>query len=295
MNAFTIKDLEHLTGIKAHTIRIWEQRYNFLKPQRTESNIRYYSNEELKMVLNISLLNKYGFKISHIDRMPEDEIREKVLSLSDARAVQERMVNELVQEMADLDMVGFEKVLNRYIASKGIERTVIQVLFPFLEKTGMLWQTGHINSAQEHLVTNIIRQKLIVAIETTVSHVKLDNTFLLFLPEGEHHELGLLFMYYLIRSRGAKAIYLGANVPIRDAAYVIEKKQCDIAYIHLTGSGKDFDLEHFMNESKKQLGSATVIISGQVTEYYKKKIPPGFHLKKSLSEVMEFMASLTDV
>ena len=136
MNAFTIKDLENLSGIKAHTIRIWEQRYNFLKPQRTGTNIRYYSNDELKTVLNIALLNKYGFKISHIDKMQPDEIRSRILSLGDAQAIQERIVNELVQEMVDLEIEKFEKILAGYIAGKGIERTAIQILFPFLEKIG---------------------------------------------------------------------------------------------------------------------------------------------------------------
>ncbi|HEY6063045.1 MAG TPA: MerR family transcriptional regulator, partial [Chitinophagaceae bacterium] len=184
MNAFTIKDLENLSGIKAHTIRIWEQRYNFLKPRRTTTNIRYYSNDELKTILNIALLNKYGFKISHIDRMQPEEIREKILSLADAKAVQERVLNELVREMADLDMEKFEQVIADYIAAKGIEQAVIQIIFPFLERIGILWQTGHINPAQEHLVSNIIRNKLILAIETTVPGKKLDKSFLLYLPEG---------------------------------------------------------------------------------------------------------------
>src|SRR6476620_2535822 len=108
MNSFTIKDIENLTGIKAHTIRIWEQRYHFLKPQRTQTNIRYYSNEELKTVLNVALLNKYGFKISHLDKMPPSEIRERILALGDSEAVQERIVNQLVQAMVDLDMEEFE-------------------------------------------------------------------------------------------------------------------------------------------------------------------------------------------
>src|SRR5688572_5975173 len=145
MNAFTIKDLENLSGIKAHTIRVWEQRYNFLKPQRTTTNIRYYSNDELKKLLNIARLNKYGFKISHIDRMQPAEIRERILSLNDTKAIQERIVNELVQEMIDLDMLKFEKILSHYIAAKGIEKAVVQIIFPFLEKIGILWQTGHIN------------------------------------------------------------------------------------------------------------------------------------------------------
>src|SRR6187455_3330070 len=123
MYSFTIKDLENLSGIKAHTIRIWEQRYSFLKPARTGTNIRFYSNDELKKVLNIALLNKFGFKISHIDKMNETEVREKILSLTQMQAQQERIVNELIQCMVDLDMEMLEDILDNYIKSRGIERT----------------------------------------------------------------------------------------------------------------------------------------------------------------------------
>ncbi len=292
MNAFTIKDLENLSGIKAHTIRIWEQRYNFLKPHRTTTNIRYYSSDELKTVLNIALLNKYGFKISHIDRMQPQEIREKILSLGDARAIQERIINDLVQKMVDMDMEEFEAILANYIATKGIERTVIQIIFPFLEKIGILWQTGHVNPAQEHLVTNIIRQKLIVGIETTVSHIKLNKTFLLFLPEGEHHELGLLFMYYLLKSRGAKTIYLGANVPVKDVEHVINLKKPDIAFVHLTATAANFNFEKFLNNVEQRFGAVSTVVSGQLTQSYKKKTPASVQFKRSLTEVMEYLSSL---
>src|SRR4029078_5656384 len=134
MIKFTIKDLENLSGIKAHTIRIWEQRYQFLKPSRTVTNIRYYSNEELKKILNIALLNKYGFKISHIDKMCEEEGREKILSLTHLEAMQDRIVNELIQCMVDLDMDKLEDILDNYIKSKGIERTITQIIFPFLDR-----------------------------------------------------------------------------------------------------------------------------------------------------------------
>ncbi len=292
MNAFTIKDLETLSGIKAHTIRIWEQRYNFLKPRRTETNIRYYSNDELRTVLNVALLNKYGFKISHIDRMKAGEIKDNILSLADTRAIQDRYINELVEMMIDLDMEGFEKILSNYITAKGIERTVIQVIFPFLEKIGILWQTGRINPAQEHLVTNIIRQKLIVGIETTVSNIKLDKTFLLFLPEGEHHELGLLFMYYLLKSRGATTLYLGANVPVKDVEHVVRFKKPDIIFVHLTATGSGFNLEKFLQQVQQRFQGVNTVISGQVTQQYKKKIPQTVHFKRSLSEVMEYFSSL---
>src|SRR5882724_3378770 len=124
MNEFTIKDLENLSGIKAHTIRVWEQRYSFLKPRRTESNIRFYNTGELKSLLNISLLHKYGFRISHINKMDADEVMEKIISLSYAEAQQERIVNELIQHMVDLDMDRFECVFDNYIMSRGIDKTI---------------------------------------------------------------------------------------------------------------------------------------------------------------------------
>ena len=176
MNAFTIKDLENLSGIKAHTIRIWEQRYSFLRPQRTDTNIRYYNNDELKTILNVALLNKYGFKISHIDKMNEGEMKDRILSLSQILAQQERIINELIQSMVDLNIEEFEATLDNYIMARGIERTITQIIFPFLEKIGILWSTNHVNPAQEHLVTNIIRQKLIVGIESVNTHMQVNKT-----------------------------------------------------------------------------------------------------------------------
>src|ERR1700704_3924168 len=134
MNAFTIKDLENLSGIKAHTIRIWEQRYNFLKPCRTETNIRYYCNQELKTLLNISLLNKYGYKISQIDKMSGQELNTRLLSLLDKEARQERIVIELIACMIDLDIENFGQVLDNYIRIHGIDKSIDQIIFPFLHR-----------------------------------------------------------------------------------------------------------------------------------------------------------------
>lgn len=292
MNAFTIKDLENLSGIKAHTIRIWEQRYTFLNPQRTETNIRYYSNDELKTVLNIALLNKYGYKISHIDKMSEDEMKEKILSLSQAQAQQERIVNDLIHYMVDLRLEEFESSLDTYIMAKGIERTITQIIFPFLERIGILWITNHVNPAQEHLVTNIIRQKLIVGIESTVSHVQINKTILLFLPEGEHHELGILFMYYLLKSRGVKVLYLGANVPVKDVEYVAKLKKPEFLYTHLTSVAHNFNFERFLSNMHAKVPSTPLIISGLLTQQYKKKVPTNVSFKKSLADVMEYITTL---
>ncbi len=292
MNAFTIKDLENLSGIKAHTIRIWEQRYNFLKPQRTGTNIRYYSNEELKTVLNIALLNKYGFKISHIDKMNPEELREKIVSLSNLQAQQERMINELIQFMIDLDTDKFETLLDSYITSKGIDKTIMQVMFPFVEKIGILWLTNHINPAQERLVTNIIRQKLIIGIDGAFTHFTVNKTVMLFLPEGEHHELGLLYMYYLLKSKGVSTIYLGANVPVKDVEFVAGIKKPDYLYTHLTSVAGNFNFDKFINTVHLKLQAFPLVISGQLTQHYKKKVPPSVSFCRSLPEVHEYISTL---
>ena len=292
MNAFTIKDLENLTGIKAHTIRIWEQRYTFLRPQRTDTNIRYYNNDELKKILNISLLNKYGFKISHIDKMSEEDIRNKILSINDVQAQQERIVNALIQNMVDMDLEGFEAILEEHIRAKGIEKTIHQIIFPFMERIGVLWITGHINPAQEHLVSNIIRQKLIVGTEAVSPMFQLKKTGLLFLPEGEYHELGLLFIQDLLKSRGLYVYYLGANVPLDDVEYVVKHKQPDFIYTHLTSVSSVFNFDKFIQQSLKRFGQTPLIISGRLAATYEHKIPSEIHFKRSLQEVTSFIADL---
>jgi DNA-binding transcriptional MerR regulator len=292
MNAFTIKDLENLTGIKAHTIRIWEQRYDFLKPQRTDTNIRYYSNHELKKILNIALLNRYGFKISHIGKMSEDDIHVKILGINNAEAQQERVINELIQKMIDLELISFELIIDEHIRVKGIEKTIHKIIFPFMERIGVLWVTGHINPAQEHLVSNIIRQKLIVGTQAISNLIPTKKTALLFLPEGEFHELGLLFIQYLLKNRGIGVLYLGTNIPLEDVDYVVKHKAPDFIYTHLTSVSNLFSFERFIQQSQKRFSLTPLIISGRLASIYDKPIPPHVHLKKSLQEVTAFITEL---
>ncbi len=291
MNSFTIKDLECLSGIKAHTIRIWEQRYSFLKPQRTETNIRYYTGDELKTVLNIALLNKYGFKISHIDKMNASEIHLKLQSLTDIQAQQERQINALIGHMVDLATDKFEADLDIFIQTKGIEKAINNLLFPFLERVGILWQTNHINPAQEHLVTNIIRQKLLVGIESATNRFPTGKTVLLFLPETEYHELGLLYVYYLLKSRGVMVLYLGANVPLKDVAYISNIKKPQYLYTHITSVVGQLKMEKYLNTLKEQVPEIPFVVSGQFVQNVHKTPSKGFIFKKSLAEVHEFVAS----
>ena len=292
MHSYTIKDLENLSGIKAHTIRIWEQRYTFLKPGRTDTNIRFYNGEELKRLLNVALLNKYGYKISHIDKMNEDEVKEKIFSLNQGQAQQEKVVNELIQHMIDIEVEKFETVLDNYIMTRGFEKTVPQIIFPYLEKVGILWLTNHINPAQEHLVTNIIRQKLMVAIDGIDCPVQSAKKILLFLPEGEYHELGLLFVYYMLKNRGVNVIYLGCSIPLSDVEYVVKAKNPDYLYSHLTMVGHKFNFDRFLTELSAYFPDIPVIISGQLTTGYDKKVQPPVIFKRSLAETIDFADSL---
>lgn len=291
MEQFTIKDVEMLSGIKAHTLRIWEQRYNFISPSRSQTKIRYYTNDELKKVLNIALLNKYGYKISHINKMEEAEIQEKILSINSAQAQQERLINDLIKHMVDLNIEAMEEVLDTFIMSRGIEKTILNIIFPFLEKIGILWLTDHINPAQEHFVSNMVRQKLIVGIEAVHPIRMIDKTVLLFLPEGEYHEMGLLFLHFLMKNKGIKVIYLGANIPLAHVEYVVKIKKPDYLYCHLT-AGKQFNFERFLNEVARRFPDRPTIISGQLTKTYEKKIKEPISFKRTFDEAMEFVASL---
>jgi DNA-binding transcriptional MerR regulator len=286
MNTFTIKDLESLSGIKAHTIRIWEQRYSFLKPQRTGSNIRYYSNDELIRLLNIALLNKYGYKISHIDKMPHSEIQQKLMSLSSAEANAERSVNQLIELMVTMDIFQFEKQLDIHIEGKGLDKTITQVLFPFLEKIGILWVTAHINPAQEHLVSNVIRQKLIMGIDVAKPVTVSERSILLFLPEGEHHELALLYLHYLLKTKGVRVYYIGSNVPLKDLSFIIKHKSPDIIYSHITAPSRGFNLDRFFSFISTQLTDSKFVIGGSYISGYAKPVPSNIQLARSTHEVI---------
>jgi len=292
MNSFTIRDLEKLSGIKAHTIRVWEMRYSFLKPRRTDTNIRVYSNQELKTILDVALLNKYGYKISHINRMDGAEICNRLSGLSQLEAQRDVAVNRLIHLMVDSNIDLFEDAINRHIAEKGIEKTIAQLIFPFLEKIGLLWLTGQTNPAQSYLISNIIRQKLILGIESAINGtMPVSKTFILFLPEGHYHELGILYLHYLLKGRGIKTLYLGANVPVKDLEYVVSLKSPDYIYTHLT-THNHFNLDRFLQKLHTAVPDVPVLVSGHLVENYKKEPPPNIGFKKSLNEVVDFLSTI---
>jgi len=290
MSEYTIKDLEQLSGIKAHTIRIWEQRYSFLKPKRSDTNIRYYNADELKTILNIALLNQHGYKISSIDKMNEAEMQHAVLSLSSTPAQEGRVLNKLISHMVELNMDDFELQLEKAVSEKGIEETLVRLIFPFMERIGILWVTNHINPAQEHLVSNIIRQKILVGINGLKPWAKKKSSIILFLPEGEQHELGLLYAYYIMKKQGITTIYLGADLPIKDLQFVTKFKQPDYIFTHLTN--RSLSLDRFLKQFRKAVPSLPLVISGKLTHNFEKKLPANVFLKTDLEQVTSFISSL---
>jgi len=289
---FTIRDIENLSGIKAHTIRIWEQRYSFIKPKRSGTNIRFYSSDDLKVILNISLLNKHGYKISQINRMSREAMFRNVLSLTDSEAKAGIVVNQLLELMVAFDEITFEKTINKYIAASGIEKAILEILFPFLDKVGILWLTNHINPAQERLVSNVVRQKIITGIDGIASKVTSTSKICLFLPEGEHHEISLLYVAFLLKKKGIPITYLGANIPLDELKTVVDVKKPDYLYTHVTTAGQSFNFEKFVSTMNRDFKNVQVIISGRLTNAYVKKIPQKITFKKSIAEVKEFINNL---
>ena len=217
MSQYSIKDLEQLSGIKAHTFRIWETRYAILKPKRTATNIRYYDDDDLKVVLNIAVLNEHGYKISKIASMSAEDISAEVVKLSKEFCHYPDQIQSLTLAMIDLNERQFDKVLTSNIHRVGLERTMVDIVYPFFIRVGVLWQTGAINPAQEHFISNLIRQKLIVAIDgQSINLTPHSKKFMLFLPAGEMHEIPLLFANWLLKRSNHQTFYLGQNTPLAD-------------------------------------------------------------------------------
>ncbi len=289
---YSINDLEKLTGIKAHTIRMWEKRYDIISPQRTQTNIRYYDNEDLRKLLNISTLNKHGHKISKIARMNEKTIREKVMDINGANGDHDVMINNLIVAMISFSEESFEHILNSAILKFGFEQTVIKVLYPFLEKIGVLWQVGSINPAQEHFIVHLIRQKMIIAIDGQQKPPsESSKSFLLFLPEQEFHELGLLFYSFILKKNGYHVIYLGQSVPFCDIEEVVRVRNIDFLLTYFVASMNKQELPEYIQNLSTSFPDKKIFITGQQVRDETIKLPDNIILVKNAEELKELLNS----
>jgi DNA-binding transcriptional MerR regulator len=222
MARYSIKDLEKLSGIKAHTLRIWEKRFDLLSPERTDTNIRYYSDDDLKKLLNVTLLCNSGMKISKVALMSQVELCEAVKNLENEDFESQKKVDYFVKAMIDLDEDEFNSKFKDFENEMGFEKTLTDVVYPFLEKVGVLWLSDEIQPVHEHFTTHLIRNKIVSAIEQ-LPPANDKRKAILFLPEDEYHELGLLFFYYLLKKEGVKVYYMGQSVPTEQVAAIAEE------------------------------------------------------------------------
>ena len=281
---YAIKDLERLSGIKAHTLRIWEQRYGILKPERTDTNIRYYTSDDLKKILNVSLLNNNGFKISKIAKLPDTEIITQAQSILNNYSKESDQVDNLVLSMIEMNQSRFEKIVSNCIIHFGFESTIEKIVFPFLRQIGNMWQLGIINPSQEHFISNLVRQKLIVGIDR-ISPELLTNskTCLLYLPNNELHELGLLYCHFLLKAKGHKCLYIGQSLPFDDLISVSQITYPDMIVTIFTNSLENTTMQEYLNNLSASFPNTSIMVSGRVffDENESIKLPKNVILFKS--------------
>lgn len=295
MSHYSIKEIEQLSGIKAHTLRIWEQRYNFIKPKRTETNIRYYDDQDLRFVLNVSLLKDHGHKISRICSMPEQDIQEEVSRLMEKKMGFPEQIQALTLAMLELDEDRFEKTLGTNILQIGFERTMLNLIYPFFQRIGILWQTGAITPAQEHFISNLVRQKIIVAIDgQLVSSENFNKTYLLYLPEGELHEMSLLFSAYILKSRNNKVIYIGQNVPHNDLLNIYKDHNPDHLLTVMTTSPPTSEAQAYIYKLSESFSNSKILISGHQVVGQDMDIPNNVILLNKLQDLIEFSETTSD-
>ncbi len=275
MVVYSIKDLEKLSGVKAHTLRIWEKRYNIIHPKRTATNIRYYLDEDLKNVLNIALLNRNGIKISKIAKMDPSEIQRKVAEITEVDVSFESQLDALTISLLELNEPKFIQLLNKNIEERGFTDTMLEVIYPLLDKLAMMWMAGSIKNIHEKFVSDVIKRKCSVEIEQ--SEVTKDQTFLIFLPEGESNELSLLFLQYLIRSQGFNVINAGTEVSIIDLFEVSDIVVPDYLFT-IVDNMESEHLDAYMVNLCKEFEKSIIVVSGiglqsyVVNEEYKDRV-----------------------
>lgn len=288
MAEYKIKELEVLTGIKAHTIRIWEKRYGIIEPERTETKIRTYSDQELTLLLNVALLNKSGVKISHIAKLSPKQIGEKVLEI-ESNSEASMAIDKFILSLVEMDESLFQQTLEGLTQEFGLEIVFRDYLIPFLERIGVMWQVGSINPAQEHFMSVLIRQKIIAEIDRLGIPKKEGKTIMLYLPEHEQHEISLLFYQYFLRLKGNHTVYLGQSVPYDSLIDCIERIKPDALLTSwITCTDSTFMIHYFKN-LQKDGKNITVYASGTQISKHKYELMDLIQPFKDQAELSTFL------
>jgi DNA-binding transcriptional MerR regulator len=291
-NTFSIKDLENLSGIKAHTIRIWEKRYNVLEPMRTDTNIRFYDLNALQKLLNITLLHDYGYKISKISKMPAEKIPELVRDIVSNKSAKSHAISSFKLAMMNFDQNLFFKTYETLLSEKSFREVFFEVFIPLMEEIGFLWQVDTITPAHEHFITYLIKLKLLVNTEKIQSKepTRTDKVFVLYLPMNEIHELGLMYLNYEILSQGYKTIYLGESVPT-DSLKDIKKYFDNIVYVcYMTVQPEKAEVNDYIKNLKEEIldENSEVWLIGRMTENMDpKSAAHNINVFKSINQLIE--------
>ncbi|HOY06206.1 MAG TPA: MerR family transcriptional regulator [Saprospiraceae bacterium] len=293
MAIYSIRDLERLTGIKAHTIRIWEQRYKLVVPHRTETNIRYYTDEELRLLFNIALLNRQGYKISKLAGMPHDKIAGLVSEIAETNNSHNTQIDAITLSMIDMDEASFERIFSAYVWENGFERTMVELIYPFLDKLNILWLTNSISAAHEKFISNLIRRKLMAAIDKEPVDTQDDtHSFVLYTPEGETQELTLLFMQYLLRTRGFKVIYLGANTSLNDIRDISHTLKPSYIFTILQEPLPRQTIQNYVDTASRSVNGSELLLTGAQLFINPVKLPQNAKVLNGLPDTLQFLDNL---
>jgi len=290
---FSIKDLENLTGIKAHTIRIWEKRYNLLEPERSDTNIRSYNLGSLRKLLNINFLNTHGFKISKIAALKESDIAVKVREMSFLGNVEKHAFNAFKLSMLNFDQSLFYNTYNQLLEEKSFREIFYEIFIPIIQDLGLLWQTHTITPAHEHFISVHIRQKILIHIERLQSlNPRPDaKTFVLFLPINETHDIGLLFLNYELISKGYHTIFLGESVPVEDLQ-LLNNLYTEITYVsYFTIMPTQEKLSGYLDKFNKTLientENSALLLGTRFKDFDAKKLPKQMKLYNSIENLVK--------
>jgi DNA-binding transcriptional MerR regulator len=293
-NVFSIKDLENLSGIKAHTIRIWEKRYDILQPMRTDTNIRLYDLASLQKLLNITLLHDYGYKISKIATYPQDKIPSLVREIISSKTAKSHAISEFKMAMMNFDQELFFNTYNWLIAEKSFKEIFHQVFIPLMNELGLLWQSDTITPAHEHFISYLIKQKLLINTEKLqiLKQTKLDKVFVLSLPMNEIHELGLMYLNYEILLHGYKTIYLGESMPIENLKDLKNHFDSIVFVSYLTVQPERDMLDGYLQKMSEELLDETTELwyIGRMVEFIKKdELPERITTFNSITELVDWI------
>lgn len=262
MHYFTIRDIENLCGIKAHTLRIWEQRYRLFTPKRRESNHRLYDNEDLKQMLRIAYLYGQGWKISRIAQLSPEQILQQVHLAEGSERPDEYHIMQLIGCAVEFDKEGFSRQLDAIIQEKGVEHTILQVCYPLLQKIGLLWMTNHVLPAQEHFCSYIIEHKIIAETDKLPLPSASEPQILLFCPQGEYHQLPLFFINYLLRQYGWSTLFLGSSVQVDLIRQFTESKPVHCLFLHLITNFTGLSTDEYLEDLVKAFPGLKIVASG---------------------------------